>query len=306
MINTGTQLREARERLGISQARLSEITGLSRHQLSSFELEKSTLPEANLGEINSILPKLSDFSEVLNRKKRYRSHTYRDAIVDNERLKKHSQSAGNVDYLKALKALECPDSQRCNAISFFSGIGGFSLGFKSAGFNVRGFVEIDDGLAKMYQKNFPKAERLGSDITEISSEKLANFRKLIGEVDVVIGGPPCQGFSLSGKRKVDDPRNYLFQDYLRAIDVLQPKFAIVENVRLLTSMRSKNGGLVKDEIAEGLKNHGYKAKLFAVNAKDYGAPQHRERAIFIAVRGDLEIDPSFPLATHTAGESHMA
>jgi DNA (cytosine-5)-methyltransferase 1 len=180
------------------------------------------------------------------------------------------------------------------AVSFFSGIGGFSLGFQSCGFKVKGYVEINDGLASIYQANFPDVERLGSDITKVDSEKLRDFRDRVGEIDVVIGGPPCQGFSLSGKRDIDDPRNYLFQDYLRAIDILSPKFAIVENVRLLTSMKSKDGGLVKDEIIAGLRKHGYRAKVFQVNAKNYGVPQHRERVLFLAVREDLQLNPTFP------------
>jgi DNA (cytosine-5)-methyltransferase 1 len=111
---------------------------------------------------------------------------------------------------------------------------------------------------------------------------------------VLLGGPPCQGFSLAGKRRVDDPRNELFRDYMRVLDVLRPKVAILENVRLLTSMKSKSGRLVKDEIAEQFRNHGYRVRLFEENAKNYGVPQHRERVIFVAVKGELGKDPSFP------------
>ena len=193
-----------------------------------------------------------------------------------------------------LRDLEKKPKARFTAASFFSGIGGFSLGFRSCGFDVRGFVEIDDKLAAIYQENFPNTERLGADITKVSNEALVEFRDRVGDIDVVIGGPPCQGFSLSGKRDIDDPRNYLFQDYLRVIDVLSPKFAIIENVRLLTSMKSKDGGFVKDAIQNGLREHGYRTRLFEVNAKSYGVPQHRERAIFIAVKDDLGLEPTLP------------
>ncbi len=294
MINTGTQLRKLREDLGISQARFAEISGLPQHQISAFELEKATLPNDILQEINSLFPSLSNYSEVINRKKRYKKHVYKEKPVNIERAKKHAKSQGNEGYLADLKALESIGEPKLNAVSFFSGIGGFSLGFKSAGYSTRGFVEIDDGLADIYQKNFPAAHRLGSDVSKVTTKTLTDFKQKFGHIDVVIGGPPCQGFSLSGKRDIDDPRNYLFEDYLRAIDILSPKIAIVENVRLLTSMKSKDGGFVKDAIIKGLSAHGYKTKLIEMNAKNFGVPQHRDRVFFIAVRDDIQVETFFP------------
>ena len=294
MISTGTELRKARDDAGISQARFAEMTGLSQHTLSAFELGKTPLTSDELHEVNNIFPKLAEFDHIRSRKKRYQKHVYNEVPVHSERAGRSALTENNSSYLEALKSLDARPAPKHIAVSFFSGIGGFSLGFRSTGFEVKGFVEIDDGLASIYQANFPNVERLGSDITKVDSEKLIDFRNRVGEIDVVIGGPPCQGFSLSGKRNVEDPRNYLFQDYLRAIDILAPKFAIVENVRLLTSMRSKGGGLVKDEIIAGLRQHGYRAKIFQVNAKNYGVPQHRERVLFLAVRDDLGIEPTFP------------
>lgn len=304
MINTGIQLREARKEAGISQARFAELTGLDQHALSAFELGKASLNSAALKIVNVIFPKLDDFSEVIVRNKRYRKHVYEEVQLDPERINRAVTTTGNTSYLKALGALETKPPAKYTAVSFFSGIGGFSLGFRSCGFEVKGYVEIDDGLASIYQANFPDVERLGSDITKLDSAKLKDFRSRVGEIDVVIGGPPCQGFSLSGKRDIDDPRNYLFQDYLRAIDILAPKFAIVENVRLLSSMRSKDGGLVQDKIISGLEQHGYRAEIFQVNAKNYGVPQHRERVIFLAIRDDIGIDPTFPPPS-TGGESTL-
>lgn len=295
MIYTGTELRKARSEAGISQARFAEMTGLSQHTLSAFELGKIPLNSDELHEVNNIFPNLAQFDDVRSRKKRYQKHVYDEVSVNSDRANRSNLTENNSSYRETLKSLNNRPDPKYSAVSFFSGIGGFSLGFRSVGFEVKGYVEIDDGLASIYQANFPNVERLGSDITKVDSEKLKKFRSRVGEIDVVIGGPPCQGFSLSGKRNVDDPRNYLFQDYLRAIDILSPKFAIVENVRLLTSMKSKDGGLVKDEIIAGLRQHGYRAKLFQVNAKNYGVPQHRERVLFLAVRDDLDIDPTFPL-----------
>jgi DNA (cytosine-5)-methyltransferase 1 len=297
MIETGLELRKKREELGISQARLSELTGLSQHILSAFELGKTDLKEDALRGINDIFPNISNFEHVLKRKKRYRTHSYAETFSDPERPENARPTVGNPEFLSELRSLEYETDKKFTAVSFFSGVGGFSLGFRSQGFEVKGFAEIDNGLAKIYQSNFPDAERLGDDITKISTNSLIEFRERIGEVDVVIGGPPCQGFSLSGKRDMDDPRNYLFQDYLRVIDIIKPKFAIIENVRLLTSMKAKDGSYFKDSIQNGLKGHGYRAKLFEINAKNYGVPQHRERVIFIAVRNDLNIEPTFPAAS---------
>ena len=294
MIKTGSELRKIREDLGISQARLAEITGLPQHILSSFELEKTILQPEALHNLNEVLPNISNFDEVLKRKKRYRQHTYKETAINAARQSQAGTTFDNSAYLQVLRDLEKKPKARFTAASFFSGIGGFSLGFRSCGFDVRGFVEIDDKLAAIYQENFPNTERLGADITKVSNEALVEFRDRVGDIDVVIGGPPCQGFSLSGKRDIDDPRNYLFQDYLRVIDVLSPKFAIIENVRLLTSMKSKDGGFVKDAIQNGLREHGYRTRLFEVNAKSYGVPQHRERAIFIAVKDDLGLEPTLP------------
>ena len=300
MISTGTQFREAREVLGISQSRFSELLGLKQHVLSSFELEKSSLPKGELLRINRLLSELKSDNKSARRKKRYRAHTYARPKLDPARAQKHVRSPGNEHYLSALANLEHIPRATHKALSLFSGIGGFSLGFRHVGFEIKGFVEIDDGLARIYEKNFATTPRIGSDITRLTSKDLRAFTNGSGDIDVVIGGPPCQGFSLSGRRRVDDPRNYLFEHYLRVIKKVQPRIAVLENVKLLSSMRSKQGGYVKDSMMEGFVKQGYRVKNFEINAKDYGVPQHRERIFFVAVRNDLAINPSFPLPTFTA------
>ena len=297
MIRTGSELRIMREALGISQARLSEIFKLPQHILSSFELEKSELPHEKFLKLNELLNNIKDYESIIKRKKRYREHTYDKRKIDPTRLKKYSKGSGNTQYLAALADLQVKPPPSFTALSLFSGIGGFSLGFRRCGFDIKGFVEIDDGLSKIYEKNFPNTPRIGADITQIPSNLIKDFSVNSGPIDVVIGGPPCQGFSLSGKRQIDDPRNYLFEDYLRVIDIIAPRIAIVENVKLLTSMRSKEGGMVKDDMQEGFRKHGYKVKYFEINAIDYGVPQHRERVFFIATRNDLNIEPSFSPAS---------
>ena len=297
VFDTGAELRITREIMGISQGRLSELTGLAQHVLSAFELNKASLDKCALEKIKSVFLDSENLHKVADRKKRYQKPVYDEVLLDPERVAKAAETAGNAVYLEVLKALEIKQPVKHTAIALFSGIGGFCLGFRSCGFDIKGFIEINDGLALNYQLNFPDAKRLGSDIRQVGNTELIEFRMHAGEIDVVIGGPPCQGFSLSGKRNMNASGNYLFRDYLRIMDIIAPKFAIMENVRALASMKSKNGGLVRDEIIAGFQRHGYRATMFQINARDYGVPQHRERVFFMAVRNDIDIKPTFPLTS---------
>lgn len=248
--------------------------------------------------LDSIEEVLSDnkvVEEAASRRKRYQTHQYKKIEHVKERVLRSTLSTGNREYLKALQELaenhESIQDRKVRAISLFSGCGGFSLGFSAAGFEVVGFLELEQGLREIYQQNFPKTKKLGTDITQVTQESLESLAHEIGDIDVILGGPPCQGFSLSGKRHIDDPRNSLFRHYLRFVDAFRPKVAVFENVRLLTSMKSPSGGFVKDELEAEFKRHGYLINHFVINAKDYGVPQHRERVIFVAVREELLTAP---------------
>ena len=296
MIKSGKELRATRKTLGISQARLSEITNINQQRISAFELGKLELEVRHLQMLSHAIHNIHSYAEVVGRRKRYRNHTY-EHLPDKSRANLCITSHGNPSYLSALSDLSNYPQSSFSGMSLFSGIGGLSKGFKRAGCDIKGFVEIDDDLSLIYERNFPDSRRLGSDITALDTRTLQGFVQSNGPIDCVIGGPPCQGFSLSGKRDIDDPRNYLFQDYLRVIDVIRPRVAIVENVRLLTSMRSKSGHLVKDDIVDGFEAHGYQARVYEVNAKLHGVPQHRERVFFVATRNDTNKYPSFPVPT---------
>ena len=294
MLENGQELRQMRTDMGISQARLAELSGIQQHKISAFELEKNSLSDADIRKIFEIIRNADKFETAIKRKKRYRGHSYTNRCRDIERVEQAVRVPGNSAYLADLESLLCDKGDGPKALSLFSGIGGFSLGFRSAGYQVSGFVELDDGLAKIYGANFPHAKRIGSDVAELKSEVLSAFLHELGPIDIIIGGPPCQGFSLSGKRDVQDPRNYLFQEYMKVVDIVRPKVVIVENVRLLTSMKSNQGGLVRDEILSDIDRHGYAADLYEVDAADYGVPQARQRVFFVGFRRDLGVDPSFP------------
>lgn len=299
---TGPGLRDRRQLLGLSQAKLAELTGIAQHVLSAFELGNAELSQEVIGAVMTALAEEPKLRSLIQRDKRYQERKYARVPRLSNRIARAQTTPGNVEYRKVLNSLaeraRHADSSDLRALTLFSGCGGFSLGVAAAGMEVKGFVEVDPELRRIYRANFPHAQQIGCDITKVTDADLKETRKSIGSLDMIVGGPPCQGFSLSGKRWVEDPRNMLFKHYMRFVDAFRPKVAIMENVRLLTSMKSAWGTLIKDEILKEFRSHGYDAQLFEVNAREYGVPQHRERVLFVAVRDDLGMRPSIPAPTH--------
>lgn len=178
-------------------------------------------------------------------------------------------------------------------ISTFAGCGGSSLGYKMAGFHELLAVEWDDNAVETFKLNFPEVPVYHGDIAKLSGAecmKLAGGIKP-GELDVLDGSPPCQGFSTAGKRKYDDPRNSLFKEYARLLAELQPKCFVMENVTGMVKGHMKQAYL---QIIATLRACGYKAKGEVLNAMYYGVPQSRQRVIIIGVRNDLAPEPSHP------------
>ena len=182
-----------------------------------------------------------------------------------------------------------------NTIDLFSGCGGMTLGFQMAGFNSILASDIDENCEKTFKRNFPHVPFLCKDITTITKEEVDN---IIGsnKPDVIIGGPPCQGFSLANKRRnkiSDDPRNKLFYGFVKFIDWYSPKAFVMENVKGLLSMKD---GQVIETIVDAFENagKGYKVVKKVLCAKDFGVPQARERVIILGIRKDLNITPTYP------------
>lgn len=306
LIDSGPTLRAARQALKLSQAKLAELTGIPQQMLSSVELEKVDLDPQIAKSINQVIADATRVGDVAARKKRYQAHSYAPSEREPSRVAKARETSGNRAYRHLLEQLSTGTPPTgLTALSLFAGCGGMSFGFKQAGFKVKAFLELAPDLRAIYRTNFPDSVELGGDISTISDKEIAVSKTKVGPVDVLIGGPPCQGFSLSGKRSVTDPRNTLFLEYLRFVDVYQPKLAVMENVRLLTSMKGPDGGLVKDAIRREFELRGYRVRIFQVNAKDYGVPQHRERVFFVATRNDLPLAPDFPSATHTDASNDL-
>lgn len=171
-----------------------------------------------------------------------------------------------------------------SAVDLFSGCGGLTLGLKKAGFRILGAVDNDPLAIETYKANHPSVMTWQVDIRKLSADKVMSALRLRrGQLDLLAGCPPCQGFSamrtLNGSKRADDARNDLIFDFLRFVRVLRPKSVMLENVP----------GLAKDRrfsrLQRKLEKMGYGFKLDVLNAADYGVPQRRRRMILIAGRG---------------------
>lgn len=177
-------------------------------------------------------------------------------------------------------------------ISTFAGCGGSSLGYQLAGFHELLAVEWDDNAVATFRLNFPEVPVYHGDIAKLSGEECMRLAGIkAGELDVLDGSPPCQGFSTAGNRRFSDPRNSLFKEYARLLSELQPRVFVMENVTGMIKGHMKQAYL---QIIKTLRECGYKAKGEVLNAMYFNVPQHRERVIVIGVRNDLGIEPSHP------------
>lgn len=166
-------------------------------------------------------------------------------------------------------------------IDLFSGVGGLSLGFENCGFDVVLANEFDQSIASAYKFNHKNVKMIVEDITCLNLEE--TFGSYRGLVDVIIGGPPCQGFSQKGKRRtINDKRNYLFQYYFKVVSLVKPKYFVMENVPTILSAER---GYFRQEIEELFNSIGYKLEMGVLNASDFGVPQNRRRAIIIGKLG---------------------
>lgn len=176
-------------------------------------------------------------------------------------------------------------------IDLFSGVGGLSLGFEMAGFTVVLANEYDESIAKAYVQNRPHTRMIVNDITKLPID--STFSPYRNKVDLIVGGPPCQGFSQKGKRKtIHDERNFLFKYYYEVVSLVKPTYFVMENVpNLLTA----ENGYFKKEITELFKGLGYTISSDVLNAADFGVPQNRKRAVIIGKLGSEAIELPVPI-----------
>lgn len=165
-------------------------------------------------------------------------------------------------------------------IDLFSGAGGFSKGFENSGFENVFSIDIEPNFCETYRANFPNHTLIQKNISEVTQSEILTLIKN-KTIDVVIGGPPCQGFSMAGnigRTFADDSRNQLFKEFVRIVAIAQPKYFIMENVARLNT---HNNGKTRDEIIFHFNKIGYQVSSKVLNFADYGVAQLRKRVIFI-------------------------
>lgn len=273
--------------MGLYKSDISEIEGIltALYGKASGEAENS----------NTVLDRLTEKTdeEFLNE---------RAAEVRQEGASSHSFVCGLSklydEYCGKEKCAECSLSKYCNRnikskrenydrnapvmIDLFCGAGGLSLGFTQEGFITSLANDIEPCCIDTYAHNHPETPRKNIILGDIK-EVVDNIQDLMRfkTVDVMVGGPPCQGFSMANRQRlIDDPRNHLYKNYVRAVELVMPRFFVMENVKGMLS--------VADQVVEDFNAIGYEVSYRILNAKDYGVPQNRERLIYIGNRVGID------------------
>lgn len=186
-------------------------------------------------------------------------------------------------------AIASKNNKQPKVLDLFSGCGGLSYGFLKAGFDVVAGVDNWKDALITFQKNHPYAKALQLDLSDFEPAKL---KKKVGTgIDVVVGGPPCQGFSISGKRNPGDPRNKLYKGFVETVRHFNPRAFVLENVPNLVSMQK---GAIRDKIVFDFSDLGYTVNWNILDASDFGVPQKRKRVFFVGLLEENEFD--FPRA----------
>lgn len=204
----------------------------------------------------------------------------------------------------AIRSIPVRPRPKLLCIDLFCGAGGLSLGFERAGLQIVQAVDVDARAAATYSRNHPKVDLLTADIHALNPDKcLRRIGLRSGELGVLIGGPPCQGFSESNRRTrtPDNPSNKLYNEFVRFLRVMQPEWFVLENV---AGLRSLAGGVVLKAIIDSFRANGYNAEYKELTAADFGVPQHRRRVFIIGNRTGRPI--CFPDPTHgTNGTAYV-
>ena len=189
--------------------------------------------------------------------------------------------------------------RKLKAIELFAGVGGMALGIQQAGIDVVGLVEIDHSclhtLSANKERAFPKADIIEADISKISGKWLLKRTGIgKGQLDILSGGPPCQGFSTSNNdRSINDPRSKLMWHFIRLVGEMKPRYFVIENVPGLLGFKDFFAALLGS-----LEGKGYSVRFNMLDACSYGVPQRRIRIFIDGARNDLKILPVYPEPTH--------
>lgn len=300
---TYEKIKSLRLKYKISQIKLAEYSGCTKSKISGWELQKEYPSEVEIAHLKEVLDKLIPLIESGKLNLTGHRLVQREKVVSNSKSQAIIKDAedyrtrtGSLNYASSYskelsvlysRAMTPKSDSSIKGISLFSGCGGLDLGFEAAGVQIVGHVEIWDAANKIYEQNFPNSALLKEDINDITDEDIQQWKNQFGQIDIIVGGPPCQGFSLAGKRDPEDIRNQLYKQYVRVVARLHPKVFVFENVAKLTSMKNKDGSFFIDEILREFSEVGYTLRYKIVNASDYGVPQSRERVILVGVRNDI-------------------
>lgn len=183
--------------------------------------------------------------------------------------------------------------EKPTVVELFAGAGGMMLGLENAGFSTIYANEVHRDPCSTLSRNFPDKHIHCSDIRAVDAAYLKSVLPSGNEVDLLAGGPPCQGFSTAGMKDPDDPRNTMLGEYVRVLKIVQPKFFILENV---TGLKSMHGGRLFRNLLEELDSTGYSIDFRTLFAADYGVPQMRKRLIVIGSKAKSK--PLFPTPSH--------
>jgi len=176
-------------------------------------------------------------------------------------------------------------------VDLFSGCGGISYGLEQQGFDVRIGIDIDNSAIATFSGNHDQSVGLAADINVLTGEEILSEAQT-PRIDIVVGGPPCQGFSLSGARRHRDPRNKLYLSFIRLVEELSPRVVIIENVPGMVSLYK---GAAHREVVANLSSLKYTVTHKVLRASDYGVPQHRRRVFYVGIKGK---EFEFPSPTH--------
>ena len=217
-------------------------------------------------------------------------------IIDNKSENNEENNEENeiiIIKTKKHKKYKKKKSFQLNAIDLFCGCGGMSKGLSDAGVNIIAGIDIWDKAINSYKQNFHH-QAICEDLTKLPPDVFDKlYNKTNKPIDLLVGGPPCQGFSIAGKRNTNDPRNSLFMEYVKYLNYFNPKAFIMENVIGILSMKTEKNEKVIDIILNELSKN-YNCIVTKLYASDFGVPQNRRRTIIIGIRKDLEIIPETP------------
>jgi len=184
-----------------------------------------------------------------------------------------------------------------NTIDLFCGAGGLSLGFELEGFNVIAGVDNHESYLETFKDSHNNSKPIKHDLSDDGIKKILQKNDInTDNIDVVIGGPPCQGFSTAGNRMIEDSRNKLVIEFCKSIKELNPRAFLMENVTGLTSMKNGVGELVVEELTDLFGELGYNVDYKVLSASDFGVPQLRKRLFIVGIRDEVKFN--WPKNTH--------